>query len=92
MALSPQDKAYYEEKLAWKGCIILVVSTVVLGAVAWPILIYLQQMSDTPKSAWTTDLALHASANGAALGMLVSAVMYLTFRILLAQGWLPRRR
>ncbi len=92
MALSPQDKAYYEDKLGWKGCLYLIASTVVIGAVAWPLLLYTQDWTTRQEGSWTLNTALEVSMSGAALGMLVSSLMYLVFRVLLMQGWLPRRR
>ena len=92
MALSPQDRAYYEEKLNWKGALYLFGVTIAIGAVVWPLLLYLQDWQTPRESLWTQKIVLETSMNGAALGLLVSGIMYTVFRVMLSQGWMPKRR
>ena len=92
MALSPQDEAYYREKLGWKGFVYLFVWTVVIGAVVWPLFLFGQDWLAGQAAHWTLQDVLALAGWGFMLGMIVSVIMYLFFRVFLAQGWLPRRR
>ena len=92
MALSPQDKAFYEEKLGWKSFGYLFLATVIIGAVAWPLLIYLQDWTNGDTSQWTSTVVIHLATMGFLLGMVVSVVMYLIFKFFLEMEWLPKRR
>jgi hypothetical protein len=92
MALSPQDKAFYEEKLGWKSFGYLFAATVIFGAIAWPVLLYVQDWSIGQTGTWTSTVVINLAAKGFLLGMVVSTVMYLIFKFFLEMGWLPRRR
>ncbi|MCE0483843.1 MAG: hypothetical protein LV479_06365 [Methylacidiphilales bacterium] len=92
MALSRQDRAFYEEKLSWKSLLTLFGLTIGIGIVLWPALFYVQDWSAGQTSGWTLQHALGLAFNGAMFGMVVSALMYLLFRFFLWMGWLPARR
>jgi hypothetical protein len=92
MALSPQDQAYYEEKLAVKGFIPFFVATVLIGAIIWPLMLFLMDWSAGNTSAWTGKVVSNLMTIGFMLGSVVSIVMNLIFRFLLWMGWLPTRR
>jgi len=92
MALSPQDKTFYAEKMGWKSFGILLIATVVLGAIACPLLLYLQDWSAGDTSKWTGDMVTKLATIGFLLGMVVSTVMYLLFKFFLEMEWLPKRR
>ena len=92
MALSPQDQAYYEEKLGVKGFIPFFVATVLIGSVIWPLMLYLMDLSAGSTSAWTGKVVGNLMIMGFMLGSVVSVVMNLIFRFLLWIGWLPSRR
>ena len=92
MALSPQDKAFYEEKLGWKSFGYLWGATVILGAIIWPLLLYLQDRSAGQTDKWTFNTVYDLAIMGFLLGTVVSVVMYLIFKFFLSMEWLPRRR
>ncbi len=92
MALSAHDKEFYEEKLRWKSFGILLGATMLVGMIAWPTLIYLQDWSNGDTSKWSGDVAFKLSMMGFLLGMVVSTVMYLLLKFFLEMGWLPKRR
>jgi hypothetical protein len=92
MALSPQDKAFYESKLTLKSFYYLCGLTMAVSAVAWPVLFYIQDLSAGMTGRWTLNIAIEWSLIGAMLGSIVSLVMYFGFWLLLSMGWLPSRR
>jgi hypothetical protein len=92
MALSPQDKAFYEEKLQMKSLYILCGATSIMGGLMWPSLIFLQDWSIGQTSMWTANVAFHLFLMGFLLGLVVSVIMYLILKFLLEMGWLPSRR
>jgi hypothetical protein len=92
MALSKQDQAFYQEKLGLKTFSHLFASTVVIGAVLWPLLLYIQDSSSGLAGQWTFGVAFDWSMIGFMIGSVVAVVMYLVFKFLLTMGWLPSRR
>jgi hypothetical protein len=92
MALSPQDKSFYEEKLSFKSIGSLFGLTTVIGGIMWPSLIYLQDLSVGQTGKWTFNVAFDLFVMGFLLGSVVATVMYLVFKFLLEMGWLPARR
>lgn len=92
MALSPQDKAFYEEKLGWKSFGYLFGATVFMGAVIWPLLLFLQDWSMGQAGQWNFNTVYNLAVMGFLLGTVVSVVMYLIFKFFLSMGWLPKRR
>jgi len=92
MALSKRDQEFYEEKLGWKSFGYLLAATTIIGAVMWPLLIYVQDWSDGQTNMWSADMVWKLAVMGFLLGTVVSVVMYLAFKFLLEMGWLPRRR
>ena len=92
MALSKKDQAFYEEKLGWKSFGYLFGATTVIGAVMWPVLLYVQDWSSGDTSKWSSNVACDLAVMGFLLGTVVSVVMYLAFKFLLTMGWLPSRR
>ena len=92
MALSKQDQAFYEEKLGWKSFGILFGATAIIGAIMWPLLLYIQDWSVGQTGKWSTNVVYDLAVMGFLLGTVVSVVMYLAFKFLLTMGWLPKRR
>jgi hypothetical protein len=92
MALSKQDQAFYEEKLGWKSFGFLFAATVTIGAILWPLLLYIQDWSIGETAKWTTNVVYDLAVMGFLLGTVVSVVMYLAFKFFLSMGWLPKRR
>ncbi len=92
MALSQQDKLFYAEKLGWKSFGILFSATVIIGSIAWPLVIYLQDWSDGQTEKWNGTVVYNLAVMGFLLGTVVSVVMYLAFKFLLEMEWLPSRR
>ena len=92
MALSAQDKAFYEEKLSMKNLYYLMGATIAMGGVMWPLLLYIQDVSDGVAARWTLNVALDWSIIGMLLGSVVGVLMYLAFKFLLSMEWLPSRR
>jgi hypothetical protein len=92
MPLSPQDQAFYEEKLSMKNLYYLFGATILMGAIVWPALMYLQDASSGLGARWTLSIAFDWSLIGMMLGSVVSVVMFLGFKFLLTMGWLPARR
>jgi hypothetical protein len=91
MALSKQDQAFYEEKLSYKYIGYLFASTTVVGAIACPVILYIQDWSDGQTSKWTFHVVSNLATEGFLLGSVVAVVMYLAFKFLLEMGWLPSR-
>jgi len=92
MALSPQDQAFYEDKLSLKSFGYLFGATVIIGAVAWPLLMFFQDWSHGLAGRWNAQIIFDFSAVGFLLGSVVAVVMYLLFKLFLEMGWLPKRR
>jgi hypothetical protein len=92
MALSKQDQAFYEEKLNYKSMGYLFGATTLVGAVSWPLLIYLQDWSDGQTSKWSANVVYDLAVMGFLLGSVVAVLLYLAFKFLLQMGWLPSRR
>ncbi len=92
MALSKRDQEFYEEKLGWKPLGYLFAATTLVGAIAWPLLLYIQDWSAGDTSKWTANVVYDLAVMGFLLGTVVAVVMYLSFKFLLAMGWLPSRR
>jgi hypothetical protein len=92
MALSPQDRAFYEEKLGWKGFGYLFVATVVTGAIACPLVLYIQDYSIGRAASWNFGILTNVAISGMLLGMALSVIMFFLARFYLWLGWLPRRR
>ena len=92
MALSKRDQAFYEEKLGWKSFGYLFAATTIIGAVMWPLLLYIQDWSAGQTSKWSANVVYDLAVMGFLLGTVVAVVMYLVFKFFLAMGWLPSRR
>jgi xanthine/uracil permease len=92
MALTPEDRAYYEQKLGWNGYLCLLAATMTVGAIAMPLLLYIQDWSDGETSKWSFTVVRNLVLNGVMLGTIVSLVMFVLARFYLWLGWLPRRR
>lgn len=91
MALSKRDQEFYEEKLSLKSTGYLFLYTTLVGAVAFPGVLYLQDASAGQTSKWSLNLVLALASEGFMLGCVVGVVMYLAFKFLLQMGWLPSR-
>ena len=89
MALSKQDRAFYEEKLGWKSLGYLFAGTTLVGTLGCPLLRYMQDASD---GLWNFNIALDWAMIGFMLGTIVSVFVYLGFKFFLAMEWLPSRR
>ena len=92
MALSKADQAFYEEKLSFKSIGYLFGATTVVGAVAFPLVTYLGDLSRGDTSKWSSAVVSNLAVMGFMLGSVVAVVMYLSFKFLLEMGWLPSRR
>jgi hypothetical protein len=92
MALSKQDQAFYEEKLGWKSFGYLFAATTIIGAIMWPLLLYIQDWSVGQTSKWSANVVYDLAVMGFLLGTVVAVVMYLVFKFFLSMGWLPSRR
>ena len=92
MALSKQDRDFYEEKMSWKALGYLFIWTTVVGTVGWPLLLYIQDASAGLTGRWTLNIALEWASIGFMLGTVVAVFVYLGFKFFLAMGWLPSRR
>ena len=92
MALSKSDKEFYEEKLSLKNCYYLIGVTVLMGAIAWPLLNYVDDVQAGLTARWNASIVIDWALIGASLGSIVAAVMYLGFKFLLSMEWLPSRR
>ena len=92
MPLSPQDKEFYESKLALNSFGYLFGATVLIGAIAWPLLLFMEDWSMGQTESWSLTVAFHLAIIGFLLGTVVSVIMYLLFKLFLEMGWLPKRR
>jgi hypothetical protein len=91
MALSKRDQEFYEEKLNYKSIGYLFGATTLLGAISWPLLLFLQDWSMGQTGLWSMKVAWNLAVMGFLLGSVVAVVMYLAFKFLLQMGWLPSR-
>ena len=91
MALSQKDKAFYEEKLNYKSIGYLFGATTVVGAISWPLLLYIQDWASGDTSTWSLKVVSNLAVMGFLLGSVVAVIMYLAFKGLLEMGWLPSR-
>jgi len=91
MALSPQDKLFYEEKLGWRGFLYLLIATMVMGALLWPGILYLEDYSSGLAGKWTFVTVRDLAVSGILLGCIVTMIMFALARFYLWMGWLPRR-
>jgi hypothetical protein len=92
MALSPQDKTFYEERLGLKSFGYVFGATTILGAIIWPTLLYLEDLSNGDTSKWSGNVVYNLAVMGFLLGSVVAVIMYLLFKFFLQMGWLPSRR
>jgi hypothetical protein len=92
MALSAQDKAFYEEKLGIKNFYYMLGVTIIMGGVIAPLLFFVQDWSVGLAGRWDFNVAFDWSMIGMMLATIVAVVMYLGFKFLLSMGWLPSRR
>ena len=92
MALSKLDQDFYEEKLGWKSVSFLFGATSLIGAVMWPLVIYMQDWSAGTTSLWSVNVVTNLAIMGFLLGVVVAFLMFMAFKFLLQMGWLPSRR
>lgn len=92
MALSPQDKAFYEQKLSMGSFGPVAGATIAVGAIVWPAMLFVMDWSNGHADKWTSSIAFSLCMMGLMLGSVVSVIMYLGFKFLLEMGWLPARR
>ena len=92
MALSPQDKEFYEQRLSLGSFGYVAGATVAVGTIGWPLLFFVQDWSHGLAGRWTWNVTFDWCAMGFLIGSTVSVFMYLFFKFLLEMGWLPARR
>jgi hypothetical protein len=92
MALSKQDRNFYQEKLGWKSFGVLFTTTVIVGAVMTPIMIFMLDWSQGQAGKWSISMAIDVSMIGFCLGVIMAVILYFFFKFLLSMGWLPSRR
>jgi len=91
MALTPQDKAYWEDKLGWKGFVYLLVGTVSIGCFIGPLFLYLVSWMNGHADQWSWALALEISESNFMLALLVAIMVWCIGRLYLWMEWLPSR-
>ncbi len=91
MALSKKDHEFYEEKLSVRSAGFLFLYTMLVGAVAVPALLYLQDALAGTTSKWSLAMLMTLAEEGVMLGCIIAVIMYLAFKFLLQMGWLPSR-
>jgi hypothetical protein len=92
MALSKEDKDFYEGKLALNSFGYVFAATTIIGAVGWPVLFYMQDASAGLTARWNFDIAFKWAMMGFMVGTMVSICIYLGFKFLLQMEWLPPRK
>jgi uncharacterized membrane protein len=92
MALTKQDEKFYEERLNWRSYGYVALATAIVGAIAWPCALYFLDWSNGQAGSWTFNIIFNDIVFGCMLGVVMSVVLYLFFKFLLAMGWLPSRR
>lgn len=92
MALSPQDKAYWEDKLGWKGFVLLLAGTIFMGCLIGPIFLFTLDWSSGHTGKWTWAIALDIAQSNFMLALLVATIMWCLGRLYLWMEWLPSRR
>ena len=92
MALSAQDKEFYEQKLSMGSFGYVAGATTLVGTIGWPILFFVQDWSVGLAGRWDFKVALNWCAMGFLIGLTVSVFLYLFFKFLLEMEWLPARR
>lgn len=92
MPLTPQDQAYWKERLGWKAAVFLVVSTVVMGCVVAPLAMFFLSWSSGHASDWTWASAFDFATANFWLALLVSTIMWFVGQLYRWMDWLPPRR
>jgi hypothetical protein len=92
MPLTPQDKAYWKDRLGWKAFVFLVLSTEIVGCVVWPILLYVMNQTSNPPGVWSWAITSGAIGSYFMLALLVSTIMWFAGQLFLWMDWLPRQR
>jgi hypothetical protein len=92
MALSPEDRGYYERKLELSSFKNVVGVIVGCGTLAFPLLMFIQDVAIGKTEKWGVQVVVNLSFMGFMLGFMTSVAIYLIFKFLLEMGWLPSRR
>jgi hypothetical protein len=92
MALSPQDQAYWKEKLGWKGFGFLLASTMIIGCVIWPLLLFVQDWLRGHAGDWAWSDGLDIAKGNFSLALLVTVIMWFFGWFFYWMRWLPSRR
>jgi hypothetical protein len=92
MALSKKDKEFWEAKLSLKMAGYLMLYTSLLGTIAVPTALYIQDAALGHTEKWSFDVVMKDAEVGLMFGVMIAIVMYLAFKLLLQIGWLPSRR
>jgi hypothetical protein len=92
MALSPQDHTYWEDKLTVMGFLPFFLTTTLIGAIAFPVMLFLMDWSSGSIANWSTHVVVNLMTIGFMFGTILSILMNFIFRFLLWMGWLPSRR
>ncbi len=92
MPLSPQDKAYWSEKLGWKAFAYLSLCTIIIGCVMEPLVLLTMDWSAGHGSGWTWGSLFDVAGANFFLALLVSTIIWCIGRGYLYMEWLPSRR
>lgn len=92
MPLSPQDQAYWKEKLGWKAFVFLLLSTSIMGCIVWPLVLFALDWSGGHADQWTWADALAMAQSHFPLALLVTVIMWFFGQLYYWMGWLPSRR
>ncbi len=92
MPLSPQDQAYWKEKLGWKSFLYITAATVGMGCVVWPLVQFILSATSGHASDWTWSLMAQVVVANFFLALLVSTLIWCIGQMYYYMDWLPPRR
>jgi hypothetical protein len=92
MALSPQDQAYWKNKLGWKAFVWLFASTAVIGMVVWPLMLFIVSWFTGHADDWNWSTLSTVAGSNFWLALLVSLLSWLLGQFYRYMDWLPARR
>jgi succinate dehydrogenase hydrophobic anchor subunit len=92
MPLSPQDRAYWRDRLGWKAFVYLFVSAVFMGCFVYPLLLFVLAWLNGHLGDWTFAGAVDMAKANFFLALLISLMMWLIAQLYYFMDWLPPRR
>lgn len=90
--LSPQDQAYWKEKLGWTWFLRVTSVTVFIGCVIWPIFRFVLSWQAGHAGEWTWGGTTSMIFADFFVALLVSTIVWCVGQLYLLMDWLPPRQ